>query len=144
MLGLYKYSRTKDGNVDILNGELTGNALNSIFSELRQPVIDKVAHYTNNTIEFTSLQMEKIAREAIRLVRENLKGKATDDSVTHFLSDQRHNILTCLPAELQLGDVLHDNTIDDRTNKMEGPISGVMHWVEKLFSGSDRKKEENF
>ena len=144
LLGLYKYSRTSEGNIDILNGELSGNLFSSIFGDLGKPVIDRVAYYTNNTTEFTSMQMEKIAREAVRLVRENIKGNTTDNAVTLFLSDQRQNILTCLPAELQIGEVLNDNTLDDRTHKMEGPISGAMHWVEKLFSGSDRKKEENF
>lgn len=144
LLGLYKFSRTKDGNVEILNGGLSGNLLAVIFGDLRDSVVDKVAHYTNNTIDYSSIQMEKIGREAIRLIRENLKEHNTDDAVTSFLSDQRQNILTCLPAELQIGEVLQDNTVDDRTNKMEGPISGVMHWVEKLFSVPDRKKEENF
>jgi hypothetical protein len=144
LLGLYKYSRTKEGNVEILKGELSGNLLSSIFGDLRDTVIDKVAHYTNNSVDFTSMQMEKIAREAVHLVRENLKGNTTDNAVTLFLTDQRHHILTCLPAELQIGEVLHDNTVDDRIHKMEGPISGAVHWAEKLFSISDRKKEENF
>ena len=144
LLGLYKFSRTEDGNVSILQGQLGEDLLGSIFGDLKDPVINKVAHYTNNTVEYTHVQLKKIAVEAVRVIRENLKDKATDNTVTVFLSDQRHNILTCLPAELKMGEVLHDNTIDDRTNKMEGPVSGAMHWVEKLFSSSDRKKEENF
>ena len=144
LLGLYKYSRFSEGNVDILTEEKSGDLLTTIFGDLKEPVINKVAHYTNNTVEYTALQMEKISHEAIKLVTENIKGVKTDNAVTQFLTDQRQNILTCLPAELQLGEVLHDNTIDDRTHKMEGPISGAMHWIEKLFSGSDSKKEENF
>jgi hypothetical protein len=32
---------------------------------------------------------------------------------------------------------LQDETIDDRTNKMEGPISNLMHNIEKGFSSAD-------
>ena len=144
LLGLYKYSRTKEGNAEIIKGTLSSNLLSTIFGELKQPAIEKVASYTGNDPAYTEEKMELIAREAVDIIRSNLKDQTTDDAVTVFLSDQRHNILTCLPAELQIGEVLHDNTMDDRTNKMEGPISGVMHWVEKLFSSTDRKKEENF
>ena len=144
LLGLYRYSRTPEGNAAIVNGTFNTNPLDAIFGDVKEAVINKVSHYTNNAVEYTSMQMEKIAKEAVRLVQENIKGVTSDNAVTSFLSDQRTNILTCLPAELQIGELLQDNTIDDRTHKMEGPMSGAMHWIEKLFSSSDRKKEENF
>ena len=144
LLGLYKYSRTTDGNVYIINCELSGNLLDSIFGDLKAPVVERVASYTNNSMEYTEDQMEQIAREAMHVIRTNLKDHTTDNGVTVFLTDQRSNILKCLPAELQIGEILQDNTMDDRTNKMEGPISAAVHWVEKLFSTPDRKKEENF
>jgi len=34
-----------------------------------------------------------------------------------------------------MGDILNDDTLDDRTNKMEGPISNFMHSIENKFSG---------
>jgi hypothetical protein len=40
-----------------------------------------------------------------------------------------------LPPALQMGDLLNDNTMDDRTNKMEGPISSMMHSIENKLSG---------
>jgi hypothetical protein len=88
--------------------------------------------------------MELIAREAIKVINENISTHTSDEAVKTFLIDQRNNILVYIPAGLQIGKVLHDNTIDDRTNKMEGPVSSNMHWLEKLFPSTDRKKEENF
>ena len=32
-------------------------------------------------------------------------------------------------------DLLNDDSLDDRTNKMEGPISNLMHTIENKFSG---------
>jgi hypothetical protein len=36
---------------------------------------------------------------------------------------------------MQLGDLLKDDSLDDRTNKMEGPISNMMHNIENKLSG---------
>jgi hypothetical protein len=144
LLGLYKFSGDKKGNTAILSGSLKGNLLQTIFNNEEDLAIAKVASYTNNTTDYTSEKMEQIAGEATRLIRENISGERTDSSVKEFLLDQRSNILVYLPAELQLGKVLDDDTIDDRTNKMEGPMSSHMHWLEKFFPSTDRKKEENF
>jgi hypothetical protein len=37
---------------------------------------------------------------------------------------------------MNFGDILHDETLDDRTNKMEGPISNFMHKIEDKLSGA--------
>jgi hypothetical protein len=34
-----------------------------------------------------------------------------------------------------MGDLLNDEALDDRTNKMEGPISNFMHKIENNLSG---------
>ena len=144
LLGLYKFSGNKEGNAAIVNGSLSDNLLGRIFGNAKEEVVQRVAEYTGNTNEYTDQNMELIAGEAIQLINENISGQTSDEAVRTFLIDQRNNILVYLPAELQIGKVLHDNTIDDRTNKMEGPISSHMHWLEKFFPSTDRKKEENW
>jgi hypothetical protein len=59
-------------------------------------------------------------------------------TIQKILVSQRHNILTYLPPEMQLGKALQDNSMDDRTNKMEGPVSDLMHFFEKVFAGGER------
>lgn len=144
LLGLYKYSCTDNGNSELLRGELQNRLLKTIFGKSTQTVIDRVAAYTGNTSEYAADQMEIIAWEALHIIRNNISGQPTGAPVKSFLADQRHNILVHLPASLQIGKALHDDTIDDRTHKMEGPISNHMHWLEKFFPSTDRKKEENF
>ena len=56
------------------------------------------------------------------------------------MNDQRHGILVHLPAAMQMGDVLNEESLDDRTNKMEGPISNFMHAIENKFSTNDDSK----
>ena len=144
LLGLYKYSRTEDGNAELLKGELQNKLLKTLFGNKTQQVIDKVASYTGNSTEYTADKMEIIAWEALHIVRNNLSGQPSGSDVKSFLAEQRHNILVHLPGSLQIGEVFQDDTIDDRAHKMEGPISNSMHWIEKLFPGTDRKKEENW
>jgi hypothetical protein len=144
LLGLYKFTGNKEGNAAIVNGAASSNLLNVIFGKDEEKAVAQVAGYTGNTNEYAAEKMELVAQHAISVVKENISGEESDSAVRQFLINQRNNILVYLPAELQIGNVLDDNTIDDRTNKMEGPISSHMHWLEKFFPGTDRKKEENW
>jgi hypothetical protein len=144
LLGLYKFSCTEAGNTELLKGELQNKLLKTIFGKSTKAVINKVAVYTKNTIEYTADKMEIIAWEALHIIRKNLSDQPTGASIKTFLADQRHNILVHLPASLQIGEAFHDDTIDDRSHKMEGPVSSYMHWIEKFFPSTDRKKEENW
>ncbi len=76
-------------------------------------------------------------------MKENLSDKSLDSDVKNFLTGQRHNILLYLDPALQLGKYIEDDTIDDSTNKMEGPVSGLMHKIGQIFSesGNDKKEE---
>ena len=80
--------------------------------------------------------MEIIAAEAIRILRQDAGENAPATKIKTYLNEQRHHVLTYLPAAMQLGELLHDDTMDDRTNKMEGPISNFMHKIENNMSGS--------
>lgn len=144
LLGLYKFSGNKEGNKAILNQTFSGDLLSTIFAARKQNVVTKVAGYTGNNTDFTAQKMEEIAREAVKVIKEHVPGDGSDSSVKTFLIDQRNTILEYLPAQLQIGSIFGDDTIDDRTHKMQGPMSSHMHWLEKFFPSTDRKKEENW
>ena len=144
LLGVYKFSQTKEGNTELLSGQFNESLLQTLFKNKTPQIVEKVAEYTGNSIDYAGNKMEIIGRETIKVIRSTLSNNPTDASVTTFLADQKHNILVYLPASLQIGEVLSDDTIDDRSHKMEGPVSNTMHWLEKLFPSTDRKKEENF
>lgn len=144
LLALYKFTGNKDGNNAVVNGSFSSNLLNTIFEGKEQGAIAHVAEYTGNTTDYAKSKMELVAQQAISVIKDNISKERTDGDVKQFLIDQRNNILLYLPAELQIGKVLDDNTVDDRTNKMEGPLSSHMHWLEKFFPSTDRKKEENW
>src|SRR5205085_3526735 len=134
----------EEGNEELIKGELHDKLLKTIFGKNTQAVIDKVAAHTGNTTDYTADRMEIIAWEALHEIRNAITNESKGTKVKTFLADQRHNILVYLPASLHIGEVLRDDTIDDRTHKMEGPMSNHMHWLEKFFPSTDRKKEENW
>jgi hypothetical protein len=144
LLGLYKFSGDERGNAAIVNGTLSSNLLENIFDGKKSSVVQKVAEYSGLPDQVAAEKMELVAKEAVKVVNENIAGESTDGAVKTFLINQRNNILPYLPPALQIGTVLGDDTIDDRSNKMEGPMSSHMHWLEKFFPSTDRKKEENW
>ena len=135
LAGFFKLTRTDKGCNDILRGGDKKNWLSTLFDEKKEIAVEKIAHYAGIAIGSVAVSMEDIAREAIIIIHETAGEKPTVEKLRSYMSGQRHHILTYLPAALQLGDLLNDNGMDDRTNKMEGPISSLMHTIENKLSG---------
>jgi hypothetical protein len=140
LMGLYKYGSTEKGAEQILRGNKSTTWLDEFFGEQKQQAIDKVSVYAPHASADVAGKMEQIADEAVRQVREHVPANASFMDIKTYVTDQRNKILVYLPAELQISTVVNDNTLDDRTNKMEGPMSDSMHFIEKVFSGSSSEK----
>jgi hypothetical protein len=138
LTGLYKYTRTEQGCKRLLTGTEKEDWLSVIYDGREKEVVEKVAHYSGMTENQSESHMENIADEAVRLVRE--QAGSNPEKVKTYVSSQRHNILVYLPAALNMGDIFNDEMLDDKTNKMEGPVSNFMHKIENTFSDGDRKK----
>ncbi len=139
LTGLYKYTRTEDNAQNILRGNNSTNTTwtDEIFGSQSDDVVSQVASYAHVTNDKAEGAMDAAAQGAIQVVNKGLGEKATPAQVSQLFKDNRTEILKYLPPALQLGYLINDNTIDDRTNKMEGPMSGIMHTFEKIFSDSD-------
>jgi hypothetical protein len=59
-----------------------------------------------------------------------------------MVAAEKPNILMYLPAALQMGHLLNDETIDDRIHKMEGPVSGFMNVFGEIFNQSEKSKQD--
>jgi hypothetical protein len=140
LMGLYKYGSTETGAEQLLRGNKTTTWLDEFFGDQKNEVVEKVSTYSNSPGDQARGRMEQIADEAVRQIRENVPSNASFMTMKTYVTDQRNNILVYLPAELQMSTVVNDNTLDDRTNKMEGPMSNSMHFIEKIFSGSSTEK----
>ena len=134
LAGMYKYSRIPEGqNYLSHSSSQTDDLLHNIYMGNENEAIRKVADYAGISESEAESRMEEIAEEAVIIIRKAV-GKGGSDVVQKYMADQSHAILVYLPAALKMGDVLQDESMDDRTNKMEGPISNWMHKIEKGFS----------
>jgi hypothetical protein len=110
--------------------------LEKIFGQSNDKVIQIVSVYCLTTDQNVKQEMEHIASESVRVVRDHVADLTSEDSIAAFVSQHKHEVLLYLPASLQLGSILGNDNLDDRTNKMEGPVSGLMHRIEKQFNSS--------
>ena len=139
LTALYKYTRTDEGCNNILHN-IDKDWLAAIFEEMEQSAVDKVSHYAGISGELAKIAMKNIAAEAVITVKKSAGDHPTCEGIRTFMDVQRHNILVHLPAAMQMGNLLNDEALDDRTNKMEGPVSGFMHRIENVLSKGDKSK----
>jgi len=140
LAGLYKYSTTDNGS-ETISGGSCDDWTGSMFADHEQEIIQHVADYAGVSTEEAHQKMEHIAGEAVNIINQNIKSGNATTGIKDYLLSQRRDILTYLPAELHAGDMLNDNTIDDRTNKMEGPLSSFMQKLGNLFTSSEGPAE---
>lgn len=140
LVGLYKYGTTEDGAA-ALAGQTPHNPLHLLFGGQHEKVIEAVSMYGNKPYSATETLLEKIARAALDAVHEETGKDASLEKIRTYLTTQRHNILIYLPPDLKIGDLVNDETLEDRTNKMEGPVSNLMHAIEDIFASKDKNKE---
>jgi len=140
LTALHKFTRTdEDCKIIISKGDHDG-WLKTLFEDEEQVAMDKVARYAGVTRDEAESAMKKIADESVATLKNSVGTPVTVGGIRTFMDFQRHNILSYLPAALQMGDILKDETLDDRTNKMEGPVSNFLHKVENILSKGDESK----
>ena len=134
LTALYKYVQSDAGAEDFLRGDNSSNWVSKIFDDNKKEAIQKISAYAKQSNHDPVAKMNAIANEAVKVVKENISADAVIKEVKTFFSNQTNNILLYLPAELNMGELLHDSTLDDKTNKMEGPISSLMQNIGSAFS----------
>ena len=135
LAALVKFTRSDRGADYLLTYDREENWLKLIYEAKQPEAVEKVAHYSNTPLQVAADQMQKIAGESVKLIHQSVGDKPTAEKIKTYMNGQRHNILLYLPAAMQMGDLLNDDSLDDRTNKMEGPISNMMHAIENKLSG---------
>ena len=139
LISMYKYTRTNEGAEEILCGDISTNWLKIFLQNEKGEAIAKVAEYANVSSETASAEMEKIAGEAVKIIRGT--NPLTANDVKDLLAAEKDNVLLYLPTTLQMGNLLNDNTLDDSTHKMEGPVSSLMNAIGNIFSGGVVEEE---
>lgn len=133
LMGMYQKCNAENGSINW--GTISTNLLQQIFDDKTSDVVMAVANYSHVGTDKAIFEMEKIVVAVNEIIKAEI-AEPKSEKEKQFIIDQRNNILVYLPPDLKMGELLNDSTIDDRTNKMEGPMSGLMHVIEKVFSSS--------
>lgn len=139
LVALYRYGKSDDGATAIA-AQAPVNWLSTIFLGKEMLVAQKVAGYSGESPETCIQLMNVVVHEAITQIHASTGNNA--DAIKTYMASQRHNILAYLPAELEMGKLLDDTTLDDRTNKMEGPVSSFLHWIENIMAPGEQATKE--
>jgi hypothetical protein len=141
LTALYKYAQKDDGANEILAGTVDKNWITKIFDENKKEAIQIISSYAKQSSDDPLAKMNAIAAEAAKIVRDEVGENGTIKNVKDYFSNQKMDILLYLLPTLQMGDLLNDNTLDDGTNKMEGPISSLMHSLGAAFTNPTTNEE---
>ena len=126
---------------DVLDHDSTTGWVDRIFSDNTRPAIQIIADYSIQSKEETVRRMDMIAAEAVKVVKSQIPPHGNIKDLKAFFLNQRNNFLLYLPNQLHMGEMLHNNTVDDNVNKMEGPISTFMRKLGSMFSNPVTEKE---
>ena len=113
-----------------------------IFAGKQQEIAERIAQYSGTTAGKAKEVMGSVAQEAMRIVQQEKDKGVSMDKIKNAMDDQRQTILQYLPASLQLGALLEDGSMDDRTHKMKGPMSNLAHMFEKKLPGGEKPPEK--
>ncbi len=135
LIGIYnKLEEHPDLN---LLGAEKGNLLENIFGKSTNMVVQQIENYSKVRDKHIAQQLDHIASESLRVIKEGVGDKADENQIRAFVAKNKPDTLLYLPPSLELGTILKNNNMDDRTGKMEGPVSTFMHKVEKTFNTSN-------
>jgi hypothetical protein len=125
-------------DLETLQAEPPASLLDRIFGKTADDVVRQIEEYSKNRDKNSLQELEHIASESLRVIRDSLGVNPSESSIRRFVANNKRDTLLYLPPSLDLGTLLHNNNLDDRTGKMEGPVSSFMHFVENTFNSSGK------
>ena len=142
LAGFYKYTRDEEhaARIPAQNGK--ADWVETLFGAEKHNLMKRISIYSGASTKEAGDKMQQVSNNIVNIIHEeipNPDGKI----IKNYFTAQRNDILHHLPAAIEIGNVLNDTTLDDRTNKMSGPVSGLMHGIEKTFASTDTEKNKD-
>lgn len=142
---VYLLSRTEEGFGYLVNRNANEPWKTLLFKDEAEGVANSIASYSGADIERVNESIEAAGNATWEEGNRHLDGKVNYQSFGKYISSVRNDLLVYLPPDLHLGRRLNNDSLDDRTNKMEGPVSGFMHKIERILSGpQEHERLDNF
>lgn len=139
LTALYKLTRGTENTDKLLLSGKGSQWLDLLYPQGLAPLVsaivpegagDEIRSRSENLIRQT-------AETAQAILYEELGNKLSSEHVKTYMSGQRNSLLQYLPGGQKLGELLNDAMLEDRTQKMRGPISSMAHGIEQMFSETD-------
>jgi hypothetical protein len=143
LTALCMYGDSDQGAEAVLHADLSNNWSKVLFADVKEDVVRRIASYSGYSLAEVTDSINQVADESIRLIRERVTENGTKTDVQDLLRGIRNEVLTFLPADLRVGVLLNDPALDDKTHKMEGPVSNLMHKISTIFTGPAEKEENS-
>ena len=136
LTGMYKYSRDIHQADQLIDENFGRQWQDKLFGESQELIIAEVAYYAGVSRGEADAKLKEVFSQAVDVIKSNISSPDAN-AIAGLFTGQRNNLLTHLPAAIGIGGYLNDDSLDDRTNKMHGPVSSFMHTVEKVFSSPE-------
>jgi hypothetical protein len=135
LCGFYDYLGDEESFKKILDPAESDRILDSLFNGRKKEFIRAVSEYAGSADDASvQKELEHLAAESARVIEGIWKEKLSFADLKEYFGQQRHDILSYLPSAIRIGKLLRHDNLDDSTNKMEGPLSSLMHKMEQGFN----------
>ncbi len=113
-----------------------------LFNDRKTSAMENISKYSGLNNGQILPEINKTSRTVVEIIMNEVKGSSDiNTSIKNFLKDQRTVILDHLPVSLEMGTLLEDEQMDDHTNKMQGPISTLLHKISESFDKGDTQEK---
>lgn len=141
IVGIARFLSTEQGLRSFRSGETYPNWGSRIFGRNNIELCKRIADYSNLRWEEVMPKMHEVIDRAFWMIRS--KGMSNDDELRNFIEHEKNLTLIFLPATLKLGELLGNDALDDRTHKMEGPVSNLIKKLGGRFDTAEQRGTED-
>ena len=118
LAGIYQFTREEKEAAMLLLPKMNRTWLEVIFHKYPAKLESKIVDYTQCAANIIRQHLYAVAQKAVIEIKSAIGPEATGREVKSYLTSQRMAILTRLPAELEVGSLLHNTTLDDATTEL--------------------------
>ncbi len=137
IIGISRYLHTDQGWLTFQRGESYPNWGSVLFGKHSVELSKRIADYSGWRREEVMPKMHDIIERALWTLRN--MGIETDEELKNYIETERKTALSYLPEKIRLGELMGNDALDDRINKMEGPISTMIKALGGSFDSAETK-----
>jgi hypothetical protein len=100
--------------------------MDTVFAQKSSNVVEAIANYAHTTKEEAGAYISRAIAVLNQMATDDHRGEGV--ALMRALENQQSDILKYLPSDLNIGSTLGIELIDDRTHKMEGPLSSIANY----------------